>query len=537
MTERRRSRPIWRRAVAALAAGTMLGSGVFVAPTPAAADTVRELQWHLDALKISQAHKITRGRGVTVAVVDSGVHAAHQDLRGQVLAGHGVGPNAARDGRTDPDREKGHGTAMAGIIAGRGGGEMRSLGIAPEAKILPVSLGAEDSRGDMAAGIRWATDNGATVINLSIGVKYTNLPDDPDTVEAVRYAQSKDVVLVGSAGNVLQSGRDVVSPARLPGVVAVSATDRSGRMWTGSATGPAVAIAAPGAGVIAAAPPALSPNGYAVADGTSGAAAVISGVVALIRARYPDDNAANVVNRLIRTVRDQGPAGRDPQFGFGSVDVLSALTARVAPVEANPLVAAASPAPAPSGAGKTADAGDDGPAVAIKVKNPVGLAAVGLICLLAVVAAVVLLVVARRRSRRRTRTGPVPPPGPHPPGLQPANVFPPPGPPPPGWPAGPTRPPAAGWPAGPTPPPPGWPGAPGAPPPGRPGPPPQGWPPAPPVGSGQAAPQGWSGPPPQGWPPPAGGSGQPPPQGRPGPQSPQQPHAGPSGRPDTYRSE
>ncbi|WP_050777991.1 S8 family serine peptidase [Micromonospora sp. ATCC 39149] len=129
-------RPLPRFAAAMLALVTVAGGGLLTAPAPAgAADTVRGLQWHLDTLRIPEAHKLTRGRGVTVAVIDGGVHAAHPDLKGQVLKGTSLSSAVPADGRADPDREKGHGTAMAGIIAGRGGGSMRLLGIAPEAKI------------------------------------------------------------------------------------------------------------------------------------------------------------------------------------------------------------------------------------------------------------------------------------------------------------------------------------------------------------------------------------------------------------------
>ncbi|MGN9810996.1 S8 family serine peptidase [Micromonospora sp. BQ11] len=432
MTENRPGRPMWKAAVAALAVGLLSGP-VFVAPAPAAAaDTVRGLQWHLDALKIPQAHKITRGRGVTVAVIDGGVHAAHQDLRGQVLPGFGTGPDTVPDGRTDPDRENAHGTGMAGIIAARGGGAMRSLGIAPEARILPISLGERLDNVELATGIRWATDHGATVVSMSLGEAG---PESPAVAEAVRYAQSKDVVVVASVGNVSKTGRDVTTPARLSGVVAVAATDKLGARWDESATGPEVVVAAPGARIISPASPAVSPNGYGVGDGTSPAAAVVSGVVALIRSRYPDADAANVVNRLIRTARDEGTSGRDPEFGFGSVDVLAALTARVDPVEANPLASGTRSA-APS-ARSAADESDDGPAVAFKVKNEAGLIVVSGLCLAAVLVGMVLLVVALRRSRRRRRArgGPVPPTGAH--GPYPP-VGPPPGypaPPPPGWPA------------------------------------------------------------------------------------------------------
>ncbi|GAA2709994.1 S8 family serine peptidase [Micromonospora olivasterospora] len=406
-------RPLLRSVTAVLALVAVVGSGPLAAPEPArAADTVRGLQWYLDALRIPEAHKLTKGRGVTVAVVDGGVHAAHPDLKGQVLPGRAFSPDVARDGRTDPDSESGHGTAMAGIIAGRGGGAMRELGIAPEAKILPVALGPEGPGRDLPSALRYAADAGADVINLSVGAPGS----DPKITEAVRYALDKGAVVVASAGN-RRVDRAVPLPANIPGVLAVGATGKGGSLWSGSVTGPEVGLTAPGERIIAPVPPPVSPNGYGVSDGTSQATAIVSGVAALVRARHPKLNAANVVNRLIRTAEDRGARGRDPEYGFGAVDVLAALTRSVPAVDGNPLLAAASPSPKPA----TGDDGDDGPAVSFGLADNAGLQ-LGL-CLLAVllvgVVAVVLIVVNRRAARRRAAAppvgGPPPPPGvPHP---------------------------------------------------------------------------------------------------------------------------
>jgi type VII secretion-associated serine protease mycosin len=488
-------RPAPTTAAAALALCAAVASGVAVAPAPArAADTVRGLQWYLDPMKIAEAHRITQGKGVVVAVVDAGVDATHPDLRGQVLAGHGVNKSAAPDGRRD-DAENGHGTAMAGLIAGRGGGTMHQLGIAPAAKILPISMGADSNSTDMTVAIRWAADAGADIINVSFAVA----SPDPDLTDAVRYALSKDAVVVASAGNVDEGDRQVTPPANIPGVIAVSGTDKRGGFSRGSVQGPETVLAAPMDDIIAPAPKAVSPNGYTVASGTSSSAALVSGVVALVRARYPKLDAANVVNRLIRTARDAGPAGRDPQFGFGAVDPVAALTRTVPSVPANPLVEAA-PGSTPSGAAAAGSGDDDDPAVEFGVTNKLGaIVQVGFCLAVPLVALVILLVVLRRRRRRTPATAT----GPHP------------GPPPAGWPASP-----AGWPtpaghAPPHQPAPGYPApgqpvsaypppgqaAPGYPPPGQlpPGYPPPGQPaPAPPSG---------------GYGRPAGGPGQAPPSG------------------------
>ncbi|MFI7434371.1 S8 family serine peptidase [Micromonospora haikouensis] len=437
----RHRRPLLRSAAAMLALVTLAGGGLLTAPAPArAADTVRGLQWHLDALRIPEAHKLSRGKGVTVAVIDGGVYAAHPDLRGQVLRGTSLSSAVRADGHADPDRE-GHGTAMAGIIAGRGGGPMRLLGIAPEAKILPVALGAP-REWDIAGGIRWAADAGADVINLSIGAPGT----DPEVAEAVRYALGKGAVLVAAAGN-RRTDQAVPMPANIPGVLAVGATGKDGSRWSGSVTGPELGLAAPGERIISSVPPPASPNGYGVGDGTSDATAVVSGVAALVRSRYPRLDATNVVNRLIRTARDRGAPGRDPEYGFGGVNVLAALTATVPEVDGNPLLAGASAKPGDPDADSPADDSDDDgrPAVSFGLADnaPIQLALCLLAVLLAGAVVVVLVVVNRRAARRRVPSGP---PGPrpqsppgaypqHPPG--PHGYAPPPGPHPHGAPPGP----------------------------------------------------------------------------------------------------
>ncbi|MEV1109011.1 S8 family serine peptidase [Micromonospora sp. NPDC049751] len=462
---------------AALALCAALAPAVTVAPTPArAADTVRGLQWYLDYLKIPAAHQITKGAGVVVAVVDTGVEASHPDLRGQVLAGHGTNPLAAPDGRRDDDKVKGHGTSMAGIIAGRGGGAMHELGIAPAAKILPVSTGADSDGQDVVLGVRWAADNGADIINLSLGDEGAA---PPELVDAINYALSKDVVVVASAGNTEQGDRQVIAPANIPGVVAVSGFDKRGGFSSGSVQGPETVLASPMESIIAPAPKAVSPNGYTVASGTSPAAAIISGVVALIRAKYPKLDAPNVISRLIETARDAGPAGRDPQFGFGRVDPVAALTRSVPTVTANPLLKGE--AAGPTGPGRATRPGeDDGPAVEFGVSNKAGaIVQLGLCLGVPIIGLIVLFVVLRRRKRRTPPAAVGPYPGA--PGM-----------PPPGWPA--TQSPPAGY-GPPQQPGPGYGPAPGQPGPGYPPPghPTQGYPPAPTAPATPPAGSGWPG--------------------------------------------
>ncbi|WP_327031673.1 S8 family serine peptidase [Micromonospora ureilytica] len=391
-------RSVLKFAVAVSMIGAVVGSGVVGVPAPAsAADTVRGLQWYIDALQIPRAHEITKGRGVTIAVIDSGVDATHPALAGQLAGRPGAAPAGSPQGRIDRDTKEGHGTSMAGLIVGRGGDRNRQLGIAPEAKVLPIALSGSEGNGydgEVARDIRWATDAGADVISLSIGFEQ---PASIRIVEAVQYALSKNVVLVAATG---AGGRTVSSPANAPGVIAVNATTRSGGIARASVVGPEVVLAAPGDDIIAPVPTVVEGNGYAVASGTSQATAIMAGVVALVRSRYPDLDAANVINRLIRTARDVGVPGRDPEFGFGAVDVLAALQRPVPAVDGNPLLAAGAQL---GGATISPRAGQtERPAVAIKVKNKTGLMVAGVLCLAVVIGAVVLAVVVARRRRRRT---------------------------------------------------------------------------------------------------------------------------------------
>ncbi|GIF14944.1 type VII secretion-associated serine protease mycosin [Actinoplanes teichomyceticus] len=322
-------------AAGAVALGLVAGA---VPAGPVRAASIQDRQWHLDYLRVAQAHRLSTGKGVVVAVVDTGVEARHPDLAGRVLDGTDVLTHG--DGRTD---RNGHGTGVSGIIAASGG-RNGALGIAPDARILPVGapIGAQGTGGLVPEGIRWAVDHGARVINMSFRDKRTT----GDMREAVRYALQHDVVLVAAVGNTDQDTA-VVSPANIPGVLAVSAFDRKGRIWSGAVHGPQVAIAAPGVDIVTLArDQGGKVGGYVdVPGGTSAAAPMVAGAAALVRARYPEMKAPDVINRLLATATDAGPAGRDEQYGFGRLDLVGALTAKVPAVTANPL---GNPAPEPS---------------------------------------------------------------------------------------------------------------------------------------------------------------------------------------------
>jgi type VII secretion-associated serine protease mycosin len=331
-----------RRSLAVFVAA-LVGSSAAIYGAPALADQIRDKQWHLSYLKVAEAHKISTGKGVTVAVIDSGV-ASHPDLSGSILRG----TDFVSPGGTGQSDVNGHGTAMAGLIAAHGNGQNGILGIAPDAKILPIRVlksGPATAKGGPA--IQWAVDHGADVINLSVGGGI-----DPATLDALAAAVKANVVVVAAAGN-KPSASGVIAPAIVPSVIAVTAVDRQGKLDPISATGPEVDLAAPGADIESTG----IKSGYHQGTGTSDASAIVAGAAALIRSKYPDLSATEVAERLESTADDKGTPGLDNQYGHGVVNLVAALSAPAGSAQpsASPSATAASPAPtADSSAGSGA---------------------------------------------------------------------------------------------------------------------------------------------------------------------------------------
>jgi type VII secretion-associated serine protease mycosin len=314
---------------------TMCGT---VALPASAAPEPRAEEWWFSTWRITdRMWPYTRGSGVTVAVLDAGVNAAVPDLKGAVLPGTDTsGVNG--DGRTDyDDEDNGHGTAMAALIAGRGRGT-GMVGVAPEAKILPVSMdhpaGHIGPHQAQAAEIRWAVDHGAKVISMSTGGFSAQGPRHCDIQDAVDYAVRRDVVLVASAGNEGQAGNTPAQPATCPGAVAVGAVDYRFRPWEQTQRQPYVMAAAPGVQVGS-----VGKDGVFIRNvsGTSLAAALTAGATALIRSKFPTMPARKVVRRLIASARDVGPKGRDNQNGYGLLRPYRALTGQVPAAGPNPV--------------------------------------------------------------------------------------------------------------------------------------------------------------------------------------------------------
>nr|WP_305787453.1 type VII secretion-associated serine protease mycosin [Actinoplanes lichenis] len=315
------------------------GGGVAAAgplAEPLRGDSIRADQWQLQTLRVAGAWTYSTGAGVTVAVVDSGVDADHPDLKGQVLKGLDL-VDTGGDGDTDL---VGHGTTVSALIAGRNDDDEGVVGIAPNAKILPVRVLDRENRYDdamiVAKGVRWAVDNGARVINLSLGGNGTSAA----LAAALDYAFAKDVVVVACTGNAgASTSPGVWYPAREPGVIAVAGMEKDGtELWSGSITGKETVVTAPSTHLVGA-----RPEGYWQVQGTSFAAPMVSATAALIRSRWPTMSAGEVVNRIIKTAHDLGPQGRDDEYGYGMVDPTAALTAELPAVARNPLDTTASP--------------------------------------------------------------------------------------------------------------------------------------------------------------------------------------------------
>ncbi|PPF52089.1 peptidase S8 [Clavibacter michiganensis] len=305
--------------------------------TPAAADPVRDRQYWLRDYGVEQAWQSTRGEGVTVAVIDTGVDSSVADLRGAVVGGTDVSGVGSADGTRPVGASSEHGTMVASLLAGRGTGTGSGvIGVAPAAGLLSVSValggptpGARDEDAQIADAVRWAVDNGASVINMSLTRNSLDWPESWD--RAFLYAYEHDVVVVAAAGNRGSGTTEVGAPATIPGVLAVAGVDRSGAAsFDASSQGITIAVAAPSEQLVGVEPG----GGYVQWDGTSGAAPLVSGVVALVRAAHPELDADDVVERVLATTRQEG---RPEIYGRGLVDAAAAVSASVAPASGKPL--------------------------------------------------------------------------------------------------------------------------------------------------------------------------------------------------------
>jgi type VII secretion-associated serine protease mycosin len=281
----------------------------------ASATKLAVAQAYLTAIRAPQAWQTAAScKSAVVAVVDSGVDGQNPALRGSVLPGWNVLTE-----NSDTADTAGHGTMVAGLIAARPERGLAAAGVCRNARILPVvvwSATQKPTAATIAAGINWAADHGASVINLSLGGSSPN--------NAIRHAidaaLAKNIVVVAAAGNAFTDAAQY--PAAYPGVLAVSATDAQGTRPAFSSYGPWVGVAAPGTGMRS-----TQGTGVAVGDGTSFAAPLVSATAALLRTEHPDWSETRVVQQIEQTADDAGPFGTDPSFGHGILDIAAAVGA------------------------------------------------------------------------------------------------------------------------------------------------------------------------------------------------------------------
>ncbi|MEU1487668.1 type VII secretion-associated serine protease mycosin [Streptomyces sp. NPDC005752] len=365
-------------------------------------------------MKAEEMWRSSTGAGVTVAVIDSGVDASNPDLQGQVLKGRDFASGESGDERSDYD---GHGTGMAALIAGTG--DSRSgdgaFGLAPGVKILPVrvpdkaaNLAADNKQFNVkvSAAIRYAVDQGAKVINISLAAS----EDSQELTDSVEYALGRGSLIFAGVGNDAENANGVKYPAATPGVVGVGAIGQNLKKTDESQFGPYVDLSAPGEDIIHACP---SETGLCKSHGTSDATALASASAALIWSKYPDWTNNQVLRVLLNTAG--GPTTgeeRADDIGYGIVRPRIALKTPGDPGPADEyplpdLAAAESPAPSakPSGAAGGSEESDK-PAGAAPTSDGSGNMTlwIGLsIGAAALIGAAVAVMVIRSRRRSATR--------------------------------------------------------------------------------------------------------------------------------------
>ena len=280
-------------------------------------DPLLDQQWGLTAIGARSVWSITRGAGVTVAVIDSG-SGPHPDLDANMEVGRTMFGSTDSAGMVDVDTDKGHGTHVAGIIAAVADNGIGGAGVAPQVRVLPIraldSLGSGDSK-DVSKSVRFAVDSGAKVINLSLGGEF----ESPSLTAAIQYAVDRNVLVVAAAGNGTANAAPKW-PAASDLTLAVTAVDRNSNVTTFDQLGEYIDLAAPGTSILS-----TSNNDYKLQSGTSMAAAFVSGAAALLFAAQPSITAAQVRDILQRTATDIGAPGRDTTFGYGLVNLVAAF--------------------------------------------------------------------------------------------------------------------------------------------------------------------------------------------------------------------
>ncbi|MEU2431134.1 type VII secretion-associated serine protease mycosin [Streptomyces sp. NPDC007861] len=290
------------------------------------------IPWSLQRVLLDELWQDTKGKGVRVAVIDTGVDDVNPQLKPAVDASAGKDFLKPEKDAPDSDRGKtdgtvdevGHGTKVAGIIAARPRKGTGFVGLAPEATIIPIRQNDEKNSGKadtMAHAIDHAIAKGAGVINISQDTTQP-LGADSDLAQAVARAVAKDIVVVASAGNDGMDGElKNTYPAAFPGVLAVASSDRNNERAAFSQAGEFVGVAAPGVDVVSTVPG----GGQCVDNGTSFSAPYVAGLAALLRAKHPTWKAHEIIAQIEQTA-ERSINGRDNFVGWGVVDPVRALS-------------------------------------------------------------------------------------------------------------------------------------------------------------------------------------------------------------------
>ncbi|UQX88189.1 S8 family serine peptidase [Jatrophihabitans telluris] len=411
----RRWRSVVSAALAVLAAVALALGGA--APAQAAPGPADAPEWWFDTWNVPSLWSAgADGRGITVAIIDTGVQASVPELSGRVLPGVDYIGNGT-DGRTDFDSDAfSHGTAMASLIVARSGyGNIE--GLAPGSKILPIAVplrgvirNGTSTPNATAQAVRYAADHGAKVISMSLGGLVFQGQDDvpcPTALQdAVVYAVKKGALVIAASGNSGQDGSPVEEPGVCLGVISVGAVNRQAGVTAFSSRHPYLTLAAPGEEI-----PTLSkvPAQAFIGGGTSQATAIASAATAMVWSKYPSETNKQIASRLIAAATDEGPAGRDPSYGYGLINPAAAISSAAADSPNSvftgvaPLLAASgvkgAKAPTVKAAGVgTASIGTFALGTAPSLFTPAFYATVAGAGLLLILAIVLLVLGARRRS-------------------------------------------------------------------------------------------------------------------------------------------
>jgi hypothetical protein len=283
-------------------------------------DPLSSFQYALNKINAYGAWDVTTGSGVTIAVIDSGVNPKHLDFGGRVLPGYDFANNDA-----DASDDVFHGTQVAGIIAASGDNGEGVSGLCWGCRLLPVKVlgsGGQGSDEWVAKGIRWAVDHGARVINMSLGG-----PNKSSLLhDAVKYATSKNVLVVAAAGNEADKGNPIDYPAAYDEALAVGATDENDEHAYFSQVHPYVDVSAPGWN-IASTGAERNLGGYAAATGTSFAAPYVAGLAGLLLSLNPSLDVNGLKALIVNNVDDLGERGHDWAFGAGRINAARAVAA------------------------------------------------------------------------------------------------------------------------------------------------------------------------------------------------------------------